>query len=620
MQDARLDEQDEKLAAQGAKAQQHEEQFRVLSRTLESFQETLEDIKTSMKDLQTQNSSLQVENPSKTDFIANLHTMITAMKTAQSNAQELERLRAENAAMKTKWDIVQSAIVAAGGSPSPHASITASQHTNLGKRKRDIDISESTATAPPAVDQRPRSWSLAHASSSTQVPTPESSNSSDDQSAGPAHSSRNTTPEETQVQSKSRESEVEFSARRIPQRANENSLLSSRARRSSAAVRFVLGNASGEPSHTPPGILNVQENDRQHSVPVIGKKPSQPVEQDASCRASRQNATEMLRDKLQPQADTEINEFAKDHQQQLGDDDGDDEAQMVVDNTEKNDIRVWSGESVEFSDDQQTRLSSSEGPAADFNLNADPAECHDDSIINFDHGELAQNPNASTLDEVPIQSAAARRTRSKTKEASTRRQTITVDLITDKQSIEPGPQSARRVLPRPIDHDQIGQFEHATPATVEKELEELKNPKKAPRKYKPRVPRSTKVLTQELKDLGLEEWIDKDENDPEYVRLVREARDRKREQSQPAVLASRDIGSEGLQPSTPNLEQAFQEAATALVDVSNEQDVRPKISAKTAGAARRASGTGERRKKKEQREAEIRRRDELARAAMEISD
>merc|ERR1711939_406172 len=102
---------------------------------------------------------------------------------------------------------------------------------------------------------------------------------------------------------------------------------------------------------------------------------------------------------------------------------------------------------------------------------------------------------------------------------------------------------------------------------------------------KPKVQYTAKILNKELKELGLEEWIDKDKCTPEYRTAVSEARKRQRERNKLVKLMSCGVGvppttedgeslpspSDLIQRSTLSLDEAFQAATEALLETSTGQ-------------------------------------------------
>jgi hypothetical protein len=618
---------------------ENEKQLRVISSVLDAFRVTLEDINASVKELQYQNATPHAKDLANFDFVANLNAMVGAVKTAQSNAQELEDLRAENTALKAKWDIVQSAILTATGSTAPSPTLPASHGNSLGKRKRDSNVSKtiSGGTSNPASQSKPF-W-LENSSSSAQIPTPQSSAHSDPQSQGASNSSRNASPDDAldgpdlphSPQNCKKPKAAEAPTVRQPEKKQQQVALSSQLLKNlSPAVRFALGDASFDESLTDAGALNAgDQRPLSNSVPKMDSSQlSSGQDEQPSTLAG--NGIQTAEDEAQPYVgdDTAV----PDDDDAAVPDDGarlrgiSDEPPMEVNAIATTANRFSMGESVEFSGDE-------EGPGFEQPEDQTSSEARQSSPVNVGKGKQ-QGRASSTPDDASIQSAPARRTRSKTQAASTastRRKTIEFNVVSakDKRSVAPEPPPSRRILPRRISSDQTGRFEHATPETVEAELIELEKPK-GPRQYKTHyLQTGTKLLNNELKELGLEEWINKDKNDPEYKQLVQEARDRKREQTKLAALARRGVSvpgadmDEALRRSTPSLEEALQQAQ-ALADATTKQIMASrKDPAETTGPARQVANVdpiSKRRKSKADREEKIRKRDELAKAAMEIDD
>ncbi|KIW65572.1 hypothetical protein PV04_07819 [Phialophora macrospora] len=632
MHDAQLNLQEEPLATLDARMRENEKQLRVISSVLDAFRVTLEDINASVKELQYQNATPHVKTSTDIDFIGNLHAMVGALKTAQSNAQELEDLRAENTALKAKWDIVQSAITTAAGSTAPSFSSTASYGNSLGKRKRDSNASKTTSSGPSISASQPRPFWLGNSSSSTQIPTPQSSTHSDPQSHGTSNSSRNATPDDAHdepdlprsPQNGKKPTASTAPSLRQPEKKQQVAVPSQLSKNLSPAVRFALGDASFDDSFTGPGASDAEDDEPlSNSVPKPDTSQSSSG-QDEQPSTLAGNGMQTAEDEPQPYVDDDT--AVRDDGVQLR---GiSDEPPMGVKPIETTANRFAMGESVEFSGDE-------EGAALEQPEDQASAEARQSSPANVDKDKQVQARETSTPDDTSIQSAPARRTRSKTQAASTtstRRKTIESAVISvkDRRSVAPEPPSSRRILPRRISSDQTGRFEHATPETVEAELIELEKPK-GPRQCKTHYMQTgTKLLHNELKELGLEEWINKDKNDPEYKQLVQEARERKREQTKLAALARRGVSvpgadmDEALGLSTPSLEEALQQAQ-ALADATTEQIVASgKYPAKTTEPARQAAvdvdPISKRRKSKADRQEKIRKRDELAKAAMEIDD
>lgn len=629
MQDACLKLQDEKLAAYDSRTLQNENQIRSMSSALEAFRQTLDSIKTSIDELRSESSVAHAEKPTDIDFIGNLHSMITAMKTAQANARELEQLRAENASLKAKWDIMQSAMATVTES-SRSSSFVTSHGNSLGKRKWDGHVTHPTRNV----------------SSSSQIPTPLSSSDSDT-SHNAFDISQTTTPEQAHDKLEFHNNPV--NRIRISTSAThslgEPTLVQGNKKRrvshvngatnqQSPSVRFALGDGSEPPMQANPHLPNQEE---QHST-LMSKEANQGLEVAEGAVGSIEEDVQLHMDDDKMAVD--------DNDQVMG---NDDQPSAGLGNSATTADRLPAGDSVEFSDDELNRPSTSESQGAE---HADPQLPQNRAVstASVEKDLLLEDQEALPPDDASTQSAPAKRTRSRTKAASTRRMTTGSTFVKDGRSLAPEPPSSRRILPRRISHDQTGIFEHATPETVEQELlaERLAEKPKGPRQPKVYVQSTVRILNKELTELGLEEWIDKDKSDPEYKKAVEKARAEKREQTRLAALASFGVAppgpDEAPRVSPPSLDEAFQRATEALAEVTNGQDVARKAPEKAAKAASTVAsdgddaahdnaekavpavaqstgnGQGKRKKTKAQRDEEMRKRDELAKAAMEISD
>ncbi|KIW97604.1 uncharacterized protein Z519_01188 [Cladophialophora bantiana CBS 173.52] len=641
MQDAHLKSQGGRIANQEARALEHDAQLRAISSVLDTFRDTLEEIKISIGELKSQTYVPRLDKPTQIDFVGTLHKMISTMKTAQSNAQELEELRAENAAFKAKWDIVQSAMNTATRQPSSGSLYEISHGNTLGKRKRDSDVLKLSAMVPSDGAMQDRSQYSEDFSSSAQMPTPQSSSHSDRQSAHDSNSSRTSTPEQGQAR---------LNSHKMPQCSNEhaikdnmlptmvpsrrnlrNRLPSDHSRdieTSSSVVRSTPVENVGAVAKATGMISDVQET---QGLPTseLGQASLRSSARADDCEESvlAERATGSMNDEAQPPEDEDANSL--DDSGQLPDNNG--EPPMDIDPVDASELQSSMRETDEFGDDDRDRSSN-------FHTLADRATAKN----------MAASLEASSADEGSTQSAPAGRTRSKTKvQQSSRRKP---DFITDRRSIAPEPAALRRILPRRIGAHQRPQFEHATPESIEQDLRNSGKPK-GQRRLKPHIQTTTKILHNELKELGLEDWIEKDKDTPEYKKAVEEARSRKREQTRLATLASRGISLPGAstddeQPeSGPTLEEAFDQAAEALADANDEQsESAPSLKesfvqatealvdvdngqaggtlvlSASWAAARKAKGIGLRKTKREQRAEEIRRRDLLAKAAMDMND
>ncbi|EXJ88656.1 hypothetical protein A1O1_05587 [Capronia coronata CBS 617.96] len=144
----RLSAQEERLAAQNVRLQQQETQIQLLTSLVDTFRDSLQEMKSTLRELQSQRSMLQTES-SKIDVTGDPEGTENAMTEAQPIDAEVERLRAENAAMKAKLDSIASAVGAVPRKPpqsTPAGPMDEPSQNVLGKRKRDGSIARSSAS------------------------------------------------------------------------------------------------------------------------------------------------------------------------------------------------------------------------------------------------------------------------------------------------------------------------------------------------------------------------------------------------------------------------------------------------------------------------------------------
>ena len=524
---------EERWATFDTRMEANENQLRAISSVLDTFRGTLEGIQASITALQTQSSTPRVGNPLAVDFVNTLESTIAAMRTAQSNAEELEELRAENESLKAKWDIVQSAMATATGTIAPNSSGLA-RRNNLGKRKRDNGIVETTPVEPVDHASRRRSLWLGDLASSIQVPTPQSSTYSDLQSQDELLNSRPPTPENPPAES----TELSLRGVRKPktrstrappvpapvqpskkQRRSEVSQLTEvpgpsaqfafrdeteSVTRPSTGVSDVQGKENRAPSQSTDNTLDSfeQDVDPQISTPA-----------DTLTRKSNQE-----RQPVEPEAP-----LLPDYEAPILDDEN--EHQMDVEPAEATKIPHPTGETVEFSVDEEDPPASSGVPTTE-----QPQEPELRAATGGSHADTEMveptKSRESSPDDASTKSAPSRRTRSRTKAASTadRRKTTSFDYVQERSlAPEPALPASRKILHRRVNKNKSGVFEHSTPESIEAELIELEKPR-GQRQPKVIKQTNTKILNEELMELGLEEWIDKDKNTPEYKVLVEEAR------------------------------------------------------------------------------------------------
>lgn len=550
-----------------------ETQIRLMTSLLEALRGTLDEVKDSVQDLRSRSRG----NVEHDDVIGNLESVLAGWTSTRSSGREIENLRAENAAMKQRLEEV-----AAGLPPTSNASHPVHPAPLLGKRKRDGGVGE--GQRPGADHRRDRNALRQDAPFTIQLPTPQSSILSERHSTDMSASSINLTPD----------SQLEHS----------RSLFQSHEASS--------------------------EGDGYH----VDELPPQPAESDPQGHAHDQ-----ARDSSGLGASTELqSDDGRGPHAPLHDDPGqpaDTDFQTLwgVGDIETSGSHLSTTNNVEFSDEDQV----------------DTSGLPDDPYLPPPLDQPAET-------DVSHDSAPSKRPRTRYMEDSS----MVTDSTIDGRYGAPEPAPVPRVLTRKLVPDP---FEVLTPVGVEEAMAR----KKAHQK-KPQVQYMTKLLNAELVELGLEEWIARDkQGNNEYRQAVAEARERQRERNKAAKLASFGIGV----PATPTdhepasepasltpLDQSRQEATEGLLDSGDglqagkgttgaaacEVLVEAKA-ARRVGRPRRKStkaavkvppkeadewragsemvetpspAVGSRVTRQKQRDEEIRRRDQLAKEAMEM--
>ncbi|RVX73506.1 hypothetical protein B0A52_02394 [Exophiala mesophila] len=144
------------------------------------------------------------------------------------------------------------------------------------------------------------------------------------------------------------------------------------------------------------------------------------------------------------------------------------------------------------------------------------------------------------------------------------------------RSLAPEPTKRRRTLPRTLPSPQVATgLDHArilTPATVEQERREAEIRKDVPKASPTPVLQSTeKLLNIELKELGLEAWIGKNkQHNAEYRKVITAARAKKREENKRAKLAKLGFAPAPPSDGRPQSDPASSGAETPL-DLPQEE-------------------------------------------------
>jgi hypothetical protein len=210
-----------------------------------------------------------------------------------------------------------------------------------------------------------------------------------------------------------------------------------------------------------------------------------------------------------------------------------------------------------------------------------------------------------------------------------------VDREADSRSLAPEPSAAPRLLRRRWTKET---FDVTTPESLEQTMQ-----RKQAGQRKPRVQSGAKILHKELRELGLEEWIDRDKkNNPEYRKVVTEARKRHREKVRLETLARCGVTAEGVEPPAPSpgelrqpnvdpLDHLFHAATKVVLESSGgylggSDSVEPSASGALQQTAlseipnQPSQDRAGRVNRRKQKLDEIQRRDQLAKEAMDMMD
>ncbi|KIX01479.1 uncharacterized protein Z518_09205 [Rhinocladiella mackenziei CBS 650.93] len=538
----KIKSQEKKIAAQEERIQQQEIQIKLVASLLGAFQQTLDDVKSSIRELKSQNAASRFEPGGQNDFVGSLESMVEGMRNAQSSDRECQELRAENAAMKARLESVASAVsISAGDFPQIGGTASDAKSSNvLGKRKRNTSLSRSGATQPPPIGGR-NGFQLGQNKSLTQIPTPQSSHTSDQDAST---TSRNVSPEEH----RGTLSQEDWQCSNGPPEQDGGSTGEAtstleqhrdwdRIKRNNPAPSLTGRLSQVSASELVRSLLQGPSN------PIGQEKlvPRGSTQDDDNQNLSFDDTTRTFPDKTPPQETNAKAPLRTEPEHVIGNQKG---MHMEVDLAAASGLRRSMGDNVEFSDDD-----------------------YGDTPNTYDNERHRQGPNLtqptwpSVVEQASHRSAPNKRYRSNTNGTSSR--------FTD---FERGNRSAPEPagIPRTLSRHQLSSrdsFRISTPALMEEQM-------RHPDKSKNSGQTNLKLLNNELIELGLEEWVNRDKNCPEYRKAVDEARARKRESNKVLALAlsrtrtsSRGVDGER----TDLLDEAFQAANKAYVGISNEQ-------------------------------------------------
>jgi len=159
------------------KIDEQNRQLRFVTAKLEEFQAAINDLRATIKEHKTQSQALLVRSPNTRDVLDNLEVMVRAMRDAHTKDDEIQGLRHENSAMKTRLNTIATAM---GAASRDHSSLPidengledAEETSILGKRKRALSCHDDQARE---VAQQPGSGTKKFKQNEPLLPTPDSS-------------------------------------------------------------------------------------------------------------------------------------------------------------------------------------------------------------------------------------------------------------------------------------------------------------------------------------------------------------------------------------------------------------------------------------------------------------
>ncbi|KAK5056700.1 hypothetical protein LTR84_012232 [Exophiala bonariae] len=454
----RLRHQEEKIAASDQRNKTRDAQIQALAEELASFRGDLDDLQITAGDLQAQLLTKLAEGPDQTSFDSNLKQMCTFTNNVFSFSSELENLRTENAALKAKLGVIKS---------PPRAIIAETESLNaLGKRKRNNDFarpghSQSNdihTSRPPACNQ--------DLASSRPILTPQSSIIS-------THSSQVSEQEYTGAALDDTAMDTEFN-NQMTYDDDEGNMIDYESQDISDVLLSNPKPTTQDPGEPP---LPAEGNPAAEDGSIIG----QGLQRSEGTGLSHAGYIEFSDD-----------EFA------------DPPSGAPVTSS-----RISLGANDTTADTQ---------PPEPAGTNANM-----ESALGDEEDSAALNPETESVFKRP------RRTM-----RSNSRRLTDYELEHNVRSLAPEPATRRRTLPRKLDLGGMENVRIATPVSLADVMNGVKKPRPD------RIMQSTeKILNNELMELGLGHWIglrDKSSN-PEYKAAVDEARVRQREKKRLEILA-----------------------------------------------------------------------------------
>ncbi|KAK6367883.1 hypothetical protein LTS17_010035 [Exophiala oligosperma] len=622
--EARIRAQDEKIAAQDQKIQQQDTQVRLLTTLLETLRGTMDDLKTTMREMQSRNAVVRNDDTRSNEITNSPRSPYQGTRSISSNEIDVDRLRTENSAIKARLEDLETT------RDRSLKDIDAS--TVLGKRKRRSTLTNPRAPTPLDPTNRYTDSSCQNELSSTQMPTPQSSNSIDTRSFNESNISRSSSPLEAQTgMALQRAPQASEELGSVEHHAYAPTALGERSqteKHSDRSEKVVIEAGSDIPAKRKPNSSHAAKGPKGATSPTV--KTSHKSNGDLSGLRDASQTLQINPEDCDPSlqdSDVEVVDLEASAPQQSG-----------ADNVEFSDDD--NGEEVEFQSPNGTSaLQQNEKQVVSFIVN-NPSSNQDAQVSHTDPPEDGSEVQSGhdlrprtrrslvyrrSAEPVPVELETNKRPR---RRRSTQKP---IDSPVEGRSVAPEPAALPKLVPRRLPHEP---FAITTPTSYDQEMTRKKA--KLP---KPRIQYTTKILLKELKDLGLEEWVDKDRNNPEYRAAVAQARNRQRELNKTAQMMRYGIGENGEPvPMTPgqvqqgplSLDEAFKLATDAmLVNGSGElksgieigqplQAGAPLIPAIQQNTNSPAPAVAVPTTARKQREEEIRRRDRLAKAAMEM--
>lgn len=285
---------------------------------------------------------------------------------------------------------------------------------------------------------------------------------------------------------------------------------------------------------------------------------------------------------------------------------------------------------IEFSDDEPENRPPTQGEQPSLNEHGTTTRMSSPDMGGVDANTQSSPQNSQDIDAARSEPETVFKRPRRTQRSTSRRVTD-YELDHTTRSLAPEPVVRRRTLPRRLEAGGMDHVQIVTPTTVEEQMSGTKRPR-----LDRAVQSTEKLLNLELTELGLEEWIpckDKSTN-AEYKKAVETARVRQREKKKLETLASVGINlspssQQHVQTSDPldsTTEQVVHNAPTSSGETPDRTNRTVTRAPSTVANKSTTGDTGmetpaaedpgmmTRRKRKD----EIRRRDQLAKEALEM--